>query len=79
MLAREACKISDGGQLNSGTAAEPFFDYGGYNERRKREFLGGPGACSPWKFWNLRPPGAPEMQLNLLVAVRKFFNRRLLI
>jgi hypothetical protein len=47
MLAMEACKISDGGQLNSGTTAEPFFYYGGYNERRRREFLGGPGGMLP--------------------------------
>ena len=40
MLAMEACKISDGGQLNSGTA-EPFLDLGGYSERRSREFVRG--------------------------------------
>jgi hypothetical protein len=31
MLAMETCKISDGGQLNSGTV-EPFLDYGAIAE-----------------------------------------------
>jgi hypothetical protein len=68
MLAMEACKMSDGGQLNSGTA-EPFWIKGAITNAE-----GGPEACTPDKFWNLRPPRATEMQWNLLVAVKKFLS-----
>jgi hypothetical protein len=40
MLAMETCKISDGGQLNSGTV-EPFLDYGAIAEGMS--VSGGPG------------------------------------
>ena len=58
MLAMEACKISNGGPLNSGTA-EPFLDEGGYSERWRREFVRGIWRHAPpgnFKIWDLPKP-----------------------
>jgi hypothetical protein len=72
LLAMEACKISDGGQLNSGTV-EASLDY----EAITHAF--GVSLSGVREILKSRRPRAPEMQSNLLVAIKKFLNRRLLI
>jgi hypothetical protein len=73
MLAMEACKISDRGQLNLGFIANGE----GVSLLGGSSLFGRSGSMLPREILKSETSRAPQMQSNLSVSVKKFLNRRL--